>query len=54
LKIGCLEEVALRMGFIDAAGMQEAISRTPNSSYRDYLERVLKEMILSRGMAHGD
>lgn len=54
LKIACLEEVALRVGFIDAAGMQEAISRTPKSSYRDYLERVLKEMILSRGMAHGD
>ncbi len=54
LKIACLEEVALRMGFINAAGMQEAISRTPNSSYRDYLERVLKEMILSRGMVHGD
>ncbi len=54
LKIACLEEVALRMGFIDAAGMQEAISRTPKSSYRDYLERVLKEIDLSRGMVHGD
>ncbi|HLO27053.1 MAG TPA: glucose-1-phosphate thymidylyltransferase RfbA [Geobacteraceae bacterium] len=46
LKIGCLEEVALRMGFIDCRKMAEAIENTPNSSYREYLVRVLREMEL--------
>jgi glucose-1-phosphate thymidylyltransferase len=44
LKIACLEEIALRMGFIDCQGMKAAIADTPKSSYRDYLSRVLKEV----------
>jgi glucose-1-phosphate thymidylyltransferase len=44
LKIACLEEVALRMGYIDCREMAEAIENTPNSSYRDYLIRVSNEM----------
>lgn len=44
LKIACLEEIALRMGFIDCPGMLAAIEATPKSSYRDYLERVLQEV----------
>jgi glucose-1-phosphate thymidylyltransferase len=43
LKIACLEEVALRRGFIDCQGMAAAIANTPNSSYRDYLIRVYNE-----------
>nr|WP_320051380.1 glucose-1-phosphate thymidylyltransferase RfbA [uncultured Desulfuromonas sp.] len=43
LKIGCLEEVALRKGYIDAEQMKQVIEQTPKSSYRDYLERVLAE-----------
>ena len=43
LKIACLEEIALRRGFIDFAGMQLVIDDTPNSSYRDYLVRVFQE-----------
>jgi glucose-1-phosphate thymidylyltransferase len=43
LKIGCLEEVALRMGFIDCKGMLDAIADTPNSGYRDYLLRVYND-----------
>ncbi|GFE58983.1 glucose-1-phosphate thymidylyltransferase RfbA [Geobacter sp. AOG1] len=43
LKIACLEEVALRMGFIDCQGMARAIENTPNSSYREYLVRVYNE-----------
>lgn len=43
LKIACLEEVALRMGFIDCQKMAEVIGDTPKSSYRDYLERVYNE-----------
>lgn len=44
LKIACLEEIALRLGFIDCSGMEKAIAATPKSSYRDYLARVLAEV----------
>jgi glucose-1-phosphate thymidylyltransferase len=43
LKIACLEEVAYRKGFIDKKKMKQVIEDTPKSSYRDYLERILKE-----------
>jgi glucose-1-phosphate thymidylyltransferase len=43
LKIACLEEIALRRGFVSAERMQQVIEATPNSSYRDYLQRVLNE-----------
>ena len=43
LKIACLEEIALRRGFIDCGQMLEVINATPNSSYRDYLLRVYGE-----------
>ncbi len=51
LKIACLEEVALRRGFIDCQGMAAAIANTPNSSYRDYLVRVYNEADLC-GVKH--
>ncbi len=44
LKIACLEEIALRMGFIDSKRMEALIADTPKSSYRDYLSRVLHEV----------
>jgi len=43
LKIACLEEIALRMGYIDCHKMTEVINDTPKSSYREYLERVYSE-----------
>lgn len=43
LKIACLEEIALRMGYIDCLKMIEVIKDTPKSSYREYLERVYSE-----------
>ncbi len=43
LKIACLEEIALHNGFIDKRGMADVIAATPASSYRTYLERVLRE-----------
>ncbi|HEY6838533.1 MAG TPA: glucose-1-phosphate thymidylyltransferase RfbA [Geobacteraceae bacterium] len=49
LKIACLEEIALRMGFIDCRGMAAAIDATPNSSYREYLVRVYNEVELCGG-----
>jgi glucose-1-phosphate thymidylyltransferase len=44
LKIACLEEIALRMGYIDCRQMADVIANTPKSSYREYLTRVLNEM----------
>ncbi len=44
LKIACLEEIALRMGYIDCRQMERVIGDTPKSSYRDYLTRVLHEV----------
>lgn len=49
LKIGCLEEIALRMGYLDCQQMAEVIADTPNSSYRDYLLRVYNETTLCGG-----
>ncbi|NTV48491.1 MAG: glucose-1-phosphate thymidylyltransferase RfbA [Geobacteraceae bacterium] len=43
LKIACLEEIALRRGFIDCQQMKEVIEATPNSSYKEYLQRVHNE-----------
>ena len=43
LKIACLEEIALRRGFIDCEQMRTVIDATPNSSYRDYLQQVYSE-----------
>lgn len=43
LKIACLEEIAFRRGYIDRAQMQRLIEQTPRSSYREYLEMILKD-----------
>lgn len=43
LKIACLEEIALRRGFINCNKMKEVIEATPNSSYKEYLQRVYNE-----------
>ncbi len=41
LKIACIEEIAYRMGFIDREGLQQIINNMPNSTYRDYLVRLI-------------
>ncbi len=46
MKIACLEEIALRRGFIDCTRMGQIIRETPNSPYRDYLQRVYDETAL--------
>jgi len=40
LKIGCLEEIALRMGFIDITQFEKTILFYKNSAYGDYLREV--------------
>ncbi len=41
LKIGCPEEIAYRMGFIDAQGLERLVASIANSDYGAYLRRVL-------------
>lgn len=43
LKIACLEEVAYRMGFVDADVLLRAAEHLKQSSYGEYLRRVLQE-----------
>jgi glucose-1-phosphate thymidylyltransferase len=42
-KIGCLEEVAFRMGFIDAGQLRMLAQLYAKSDYGRYLERLLEE-----------
>jgi len=41
LKIACLEEIAYRQGWIDAAGMDANITKLGKSTYGAYLKQVL-------------
>jgi len=43
LKIACLEEIAYRMGYISKEKLQELASSMKNSSYGEYLEKMLRE-----------
>ena len=43
LKVACLEEVALRMGFIDQRQIEDLISGLHKGEYRSYLELVCAE-----------
>jgi glucose-1-phosphate thymidylyltransferase len=43
LKIACLEEVALRTGFINQSQLSKIIDRLPRGEYRDYLQMVCDE-----------
>jgi glucose-1-phosphate thymidylyltransferase len=48
LKIACLEEIALRMGYISASEFADLIDEMPASGYRDYLYGVLGEISSGR------
>ena len=43
LKIGCIEEVAFRMGYIDKDQFEGIINRMPENDYRKYLAMILRE-----------
>jgi glucose-1-phosphate thymidylyltransferase len=42
LKVGCIEEVAYRMGFIDKAGLQREAQKYLKSGYGQYLLNLIK------------
>ncbi|MFY8021876.1 MAG: glucose-1-phosphate thymidylyltransferase RfbA [Bacteroidia bacterium] len=42
LKIGCIEEVAYRMGFLDKAGLEREAAKTLKSGYGKYLMGLIK------------
>jgi glucose-1-phosphate thymidylyltransferase len=43
LKVACLEEIALRAGFIDRRQLSRLIDQRPKGEYRDYLRLVAEE-----------
>jgi glucose-1-phosphate thymidylyltransferase len=45
LKIACPEEVAYRMGYIDAAQLESLAAPLLKSGYGQYLQRVLTERV---------
>jgi glucose-1-phosphate thymidylyltransferase len=48
LRIACLEEIGLEMGFLDGAEFEQSIQRLGKSSYGDYLRSVLERNHLGR------
>jgi len=45
LKIACLEEIAFKKGFFSRSDMEKVVSQIPKSTYRNYLEMILKDGI---------
>jgi len=43
LKIGCIEEVAFRMGYIDKNQFEGIIDQSPENEYKKYLKIILRE-----------
>jgi glucose-1-phosphate thymidylyltransferase len=43
LKIACLEEIAFQRGYVDRDHMAELVAAMPNSTYREYVERLLAD-----------
>jgi hypothetical protein len=41
LKIGCLEEVAYRNGYINGHMLEDALGAMPSGEYRNYILRIL-------------
>jgi len=45
LKIGCIEEVAYRMGYIEQDQLKKIINQSPENDYKKYLRVILNEKI---------
>ena len=44
VKISCIEEIAYRMGYIDAQQLKNIASKLISSPYGEYLEKVINEI----------
>ena len=44
LKVGCVEEIAYKMKFINRGEFTKLIDSIPKSLYREYLEKLLDEV----------
>jgi glucose-1-phosphate thymidylyltransferase len=45
LKVACVEEIAYRQGFIDAAQLREVAEKMAKSTYGEYLKRIVDERV---------
>ena len=45
LKVACLEEIAYRLGYIDADQLRALGAKMGKSSYGQYVQRLLDEMV---------
>ena len=45
LKVACLEEIAYRQGYIDAAQLQELAAKMAKSTYGEYLKHIIDERV---------
>ena len=43
LKIGCIEEIAFRMGYIDSKQLEKVINQLPVNDYSNYLKVIIRE-----------
>jgi len=43
LKVACLEEIALHMGFVDMAQFEKIVTSMPKCAYREYLNKILHD-----------
>ena len=48
LRIACLEEIGLEMGFLDETSFEQSIQRLGKSSYGDYLRSILQRSHLGK------
>jgi glucose-1-phosphate thymidylyltransferase len=46
LKVACVEEIAYRQGFIDAAQLEKLAAPLRKTQYGEYLENVLRERVI--------
>ena len=44
LKVACIEEIAFNKGFINKNQFEDLLSTIPNSMYKDYLLKILREV----------
>jgi len=44
LKVACIEEIALYKEFINKQQFEDLVNTIPNSLYREYLDKILKEL----------